>query len=508
MATTGDGASVAVRGGEMYKTTSHRICVIGNGYVGSVVSVCLAHLGHQVVGVEEDEARLQQLRDGIAPFHEPGLEPLLRENMGAARLRFTDDLALAMDASDVVFVCVGTPPGADGQPDMTAMARAARMIAENLKYYHVLVTKSTVPIGTGRWLSSVIEEQLGGYGSGKGLFSVVANPEFLREGTAINDYLHPERVVLGSDDPDAIEIVADVYAPIIDQVVHGDTTVREQVPLVRTNLATGEMSKYASNAFLATKISFANEIARLCDFVGADVNEVTAVMGLDSRIGSRFLGAGLGWGGSCFGKDLKALVSTAVEYGYHPQILEASLAVNDSQRQFVVDELLRELRTLRGARVCVLGLAFKGGTDDLRDSPGLDIATRLAGRSALVTAFDPMVERLPEQSVIRLYPDPYAAASGADAIVVATDWPEFTAIRLGDLRDAMHGNLFFDGRNLFDPRQVRASGFRYLAIGRPRPGLEHSLTVELMPAPTVAPAIHDSRALLAATAPQPGRSTT
>jgi nucleotide sugar dehydrogenase len=472
----------------MYKATSHRISVIGNGYVGSVVSACLAHLGHQVVGVEEDETRLAQLRDGIAPFHEPGLEPLLRASLKTGQLSFTHDLGAAMDASDVVFVCVGTPPGADGQPDMTAMARAARLIAANLRHYHVLVTKSTVPIGTGRWLSSVIEEQLGGYGSGKGLFSVVANPEFLREGTAINDYLHPERVVLGSDDPGAVEIVADVYRPIVDQAVPGEP-VREKVALVRTNLATGEMSKYASNAFLATKISFANEIARLCDFVGADVNEVTAVMGLDSRIGSRFLGAGIGWGGSCFGKDLKALVSTAIEYGYHPQILEASLAVNDSQRQFVVDELLRELRTLRGARVCVLGLAFKGGTDDLRDSPGLDIATRLAGRSAFVTAFDPMVEHVPNQSEIRLYPDAYLAASGADAIVVATDWPEFTAIDLGKLRDAMHGNVFFDGRNLFDPQQVRAAGFRYSAIGRPRAGVDHSLTVELMPAPTAAPAI-------------------
>jgi UDPglucose 6-dehydrogenase len=492
----------------MYKTTSQRICVIGNGYVGSVVSACLAHVGHQVVGVEEDAARLEQLRAGIAPFHEPGLGPLLRSGVQEGRLRFVPELGAAMDESDVVFVCVGTPPGPDGQPDMTAMARAAGMIAGNLRHYHVLVTKSTVPIGTGRWLASAIEEQLGGYGNGKGLFSVVANPEFLREGTAVHDYLHPERVVLGSDDPDALQIVADVYRPILDQVVPGDTTLRGRVPLVQTNLATGEMSKYASNAFLATKISFANEIARLCDFVGADVSEVTAVMGLDSRIGSQFLGAGLGWGGSCFGKDLNALVSTAIEYGYHPRILEASLAVNDSQRQLVVDELLRELRTLRGARVCVLGLAFKGGTDDLRDSPGLDIATRLAGRSAFVTAYDPMVESLPNQSEIRFYPDAYTAAFGADAIVVATDWPDFAAIDLNDLRDAMHGNVFFDGRNLFDPQQVRSAGFRYLAVGRPRAGLENSLTLELMPAPTSAPAIDGDRSRLAAAVPELGQLIT
>ncbi|HXW78068.1 MAG TPA: UDP-glucose/GDP-mannose dehydrogenase family protein, partial [Acidimicrobiales bacterium] len=436
---------------------------------------------------EEDPQRLRQLSAGVAPFHEPRLEPLLRSGMGAGRLRFTHNLAEAMDESDVVFVCVGTPPGPDGQPDMSAMARAARMIAENLHHYHVLVSKSTVPIGTGRWLKSVIEEHLGGYGNGQGLFSVVANPEFLREGTAVEDFLHPERVVLGSDDPGALDVLADVYRPILDQVIPASPSARGPVPLVRTDLSTGEMSKYASNAFLATKISFANEIARLCDFVGADVNQVTAVMGLDSRIGGRFLGAGLGWGGSCFGKDLNALVSTAVEYGYHPRILEASLAVNDAQRQLVVDELLKELRTLRGARICVLGLAFKGGTDDLRDSPGVAVATMLSARGAFVAAYDPMVNHFPEESGIRLCSDPYSAAGGADGIVVATDWPEFVDLDLGRARQAMHGDLFFDGRNLFDPKQVRAAGFRYLGIGRPRPGLERESMVGLLPAPTLGP---------------------
>ncbi|HTX02029.1 MAG TPA: nucleotide sugar dehydrogenase, partial [Acidimicrobiales bacterium] len=303
-------------------------------------------------------------------------------------------------------------------------------------------------------------------------------------GTAVDDYLHPERVVLGSDDAGALDLVAEVYRPILDQRLPGDVERRAEVPLIRTDLATGEMSKYASNAFLATKISFANEIARLCDFVGADVSEVTAVMGLDSRIGGRFLGAGLGWGGSCFGKDLAALVSTATEYGYHPRILEASLAVNEGQRQLVVDELLRELHTLRGARVAVLGLAFKAGTDDLRDSPGLDVAARLTRRGAFVSAFDPMVRALPPPSELKLALDPYAAVLGVEAVVIATDWPELSALDLARLRAQMDGDVFFDGRNAFRADLVRAAGFRYLAVGRPRAGASPSSSVALLPAPS------------------------
>lgn len=463
---------------------ARRICVIGNGYVGSVASACLAHIGHHVVGVEQDRERLERLQAGIAPFAEPGLTALLGSSLAAGRLEFTSDLAYGMDESDVCFVCVGTPPGADGLPDMSAMEAVAAAIASNLRHRHVIVTKSTVPIGTGRWLASTIVEHLGGYGSGDGLFSIVANPEFLREGTAVSDYLHPERVVLGSDDPQALQALAEIYQPILDQVIPGDTTPRAPVPLIRTDLATGEMSKYASNAFLATKISFANEIARLCDFVGADVDEVTAVMGLDSRIGGRFLDAGLGWGGSCFGKDLTALVSTAIEYGYHPRLIEASLAVNDAQRQLVVDELLRELRTLRGARVCVLGLAFKAGTGDLRDSPGLDVAERLVRRGAFVTAYDPIVSQLADGGEVRLAKDPYEAAAGADAVVLTTDAAEFAEIDLVRLRGQMSGDLLFDGRNLFDRKRLRSLGFRYLGIGRPRGGPTEGSPLALLPAPT------------------------
>ncbi len=283
--------------------------------------------------------------------------------------------------SDIVFVCVGTPPGPDGHPEMGAIRSVARSIAENLHHYHVIVTKSTVPIGTGYWMGSLIEDIVGL--EGRGLYGMVSNPEFLREGNAVQDYLHPDRVVLGSDDERALRIAADVYRPILEQKIPGEVGNWEVVPLLQTRLTTAEMIKYASNAFLATKISFANEISRISDFVGADVTEVTAGMGLDVRISERFLDAGLGWGGSCFGKDLSALVSTAGEYGYEPKLLEAAISVNEAQRQLVIDELLRDLRTLRGARICLLGLAFKPDTDDLRDSPALDIACRLVSKGAI-----------------------------------------------------------------------------------------------------------------------------
>jgi UDPglucose 6-dehydrogenase len=441
-----------------------RIAVIGSGYVGSVVAACLAHVGHQVIGVESDAAKLQQLSSGVAPFHEPGLDPLIMAGVSDGSLRFTSDFQDAMANSDVVFVCVGTPPGPDGEADTSAIRGVARSIARNLTHYHVIVTKSTVPIGTGYWLASLIEDIAGP--EGRDRFGVVSNPEFLREGNAVQDFLHTDRVVLGSDDPRALQIATDMYRPILEQQIPGDVGHREVVPLLQTKLTTAEMIKYASNAFLATKISFANEIARLCDFVGADITEVTAGMGLDTRIGGRFLDAGLGWGGSCFGKDLSALVSTAEEYGYRPRILEGSIAVNQSQRKYVVDELLRQLKTLRGTKICILGLAFKPDTDDLRDSPALDVASRLLDKGAFVTAYDPMVHAVPEVADIRLMPNALLAAADADAIVLATEWPQFLTIDLAELRATMRGDIFFDGRNNFDPELVRGAGFRYLGIGR------------------------------------------
>lgn len=446
-----------------------RVAVIGSGYVGTVVAGCLAHIGHEVIGVESDAAKLAALRGGRAPFYEPGLDDLLVAGAAAGTLSFTDDFAAAMDASDVVFVCVGTPSGPDGLPDMTAMVGVARSIAANLRHHHVLVNKSTVPIGSGRWLASVIEDVGRDRGSIEGLLSVVSNPEFLREGNAVTDFLHPDRVVLGSDDPAALDTLAEVYRPILSQTLPGSGASGRSggsVPLVRTDLVTAEMTKYASNAFLATKISFANEIARLCEMVGADITEVTAGMGLDARIGGRFLEAGLGWGGSCFGKDLAALISTASDYGYRTRILEAAVEVNDDQRNLVVEALLHDLKTLRGARIAVLGLAFKPGTDDLRDSPAVAVAARLVKRGCFVTAYDPVVQALPGDPDVRVAGSAIEAAWQADAIVLATDWQEFLGLDLVALRGETRGDLFFDGRNIFDPGVVEAAGFRYRGIGR------------------------------------------
>ncbi len=441
-----------------------RIAVIGSGYVGSVVAACLAHVGNDVIGVESDPGKLRDLSAGTAPFHEPGLNQLLTSGLASGSLRFTDDFGAAMDATDIVFICVGTPPGDDGHPDMSAIRDVARSVALNLRHYHVIVTKSTVPIGTGYWFGSLVEDVIGP--DRRHLFGMVSNPEFLREGNAVQDYLHPDRVVLGSDDDKALRIATEVYRPILEQQIPGDVVHNDVVPLLQTKLTTAEMIKYASNAFLATKISFANEIARISDLVGADATEVTAGMGLDDRIGARFLDAGLGWGGSCFGKDLSALVGASADYGYHPRMLEATVAVNDSQRQLVIDELLRHLKVLGGARICLLGLAFKPDTDDLRDSPALDIAQRLVGKGAIVTAYDPMVSSVREAPDIRIRHSAAAAAIGADAIVLATEWPQFLSLDLAALRATTRGDLFFDGRNIFDPDRVQEAGFRYLGIGR------------------------------------------
>lgn len=458
-----------------------RLAVIGNGYVGSVVAACFALVGHSVIGVEVDNDRLASLQSGIPPCDEPDLGEVMEVGLDSGLLSFTADFGDAMRESDVVFVCVGTPPGPDGRPDMSAMAAVAAGIAANLTHPQVIVTKSTVPIGTGRWLEAVIEDRLyATNGRGK-MFSVVSNPEFLREGNAVADFLHPDRIVLGGDDPEARALVAEVYRPIIEQRIPGDTTRCAPVPLVQTSLTTGEMTKYASNAFLAMKVSFANEMARLCEMVGADITEVTAGVGLDSRIGTRFLEAGLGWGGSCFGKDLSALVSTAVEYGYRPRLLEATMAVNDDQRRLVVDELRRHLRTLPGARVCILGLTFKPGTDDVRDSPGLDIARRLIQRGVFVHAYDPKVKALGEGAEIRIFDDPYLAARGTDALVVATEWPEFVELDLARLRKAMRGRLIFDGRRVFGAERAQRAGFRYLGIGQPSGEYEPPA---LVPTPT------------------------
>jgi nucleotide sugar dehydrogenase len=348
---------------------------------------------------------------------------------------------------------------------MSYVREAATAIGRGLRKPQVLVTKSTVPIGSGQWLLSVVEDAYQGASPLGDLLSVVSCPEFLREGSAIADFLTPERVVLGSDCEPALDLVGEVYRPVLEQTFPGGKPGARPV-LVRTGLLTAETVKYASNAFLATKISFINEIAIICELVGADVVEVATAIGLDSRIGSKFLEAGVGWGGSCFGKDLQELISTAADYGHHPRLLQAVAEVNDRQRQVVVEKLRRHLKVMRGRRVCLLGMSFKPGTDDLRCSPALDVAHWLVAAGASVRAHDPMVKSIPGMSELRIFSDVYEAASGTDAVVVMTEWPDYVCIDTRALLGTMRGRLLIDGRNMFDPSTMVARGFVYEGVGR------------------------------------------
>ncbi len=344
---------------------------------------------------------------------------------------------------------------------MSAVAAAAKAIGPHIRDGMALVTKSTVPIGSGAWLGSIIEESH----ERSVDFAVVSNPEFLREGSAIDDFLHPDRVVIGSKSTEAIELVTEAYRPILDQSFEGgrpDATPH----LVTTGLATAEMIKYAANAFLATKISFINEMAQLCEKVGADVTEVAHAIGLDQRIGDKFLNAGVGWGGSCFGKDLDALAAIARDYGLDPEMLDAVRQVNQRQRLHVVDKLQLHLKTLRGRRVALFGLSFKPGTDDLRDAPAIEIARRLVDLGATVLGYDPIVKEVPGFPELRTTSEAFEAAERADAVVIVTEWPEFAELDMERLAEVMRGDLFFDGRNAIDAATVRAAGLRYEGIGR------------------------------------------
>ncbi|HET6793434.1 MAG TPA: UDP-glucose/GDP-mannose dehydrogenase family protein, partial [Acidimicrobiales bacterium] len=458
------------------------VTVIGTGYVGAVVAACLAWLGRDVLAVESDQDRLDSLRRGRVPFFEPGLEEVLRESLASGRLQLTDSVAGAVARAEVIFLCLGTPTGPDGRADMRATGEAAAAIGASLASPRVVVTKSTVPIGAGHWIESVIDDHYGGAQPISALLSVVSCPEFLREGSAVEDFLHPERIVVGSDDPLAIEEVAAVYEPILRQSFPGGRPGR--LPgLVRTGLTTAETAKYASNAFLATKVSFINEIAGICEAVGADVNEVASAMGLDSRIGGAFLRAGVGWGGSCFGKDLTELMATATDCGRDPRLLRAVRDVNHGQRRAVVDRLRERLSTLQGRRIALLGLAFKPWTDDIRDAPAVDVATRLIGCGARVTAHDPVVPGVPFLPDLRLVGDVMEAVGQADAVVLMTEWPEYAAIDWAAVGAAMRGRTVIDGRNVLDPAVVAQAGLDYDGMGRrpeaalPRPPASDGLRV-------------------------------
>lgn len=440
----------------------HKVAVIGTGYVGAVTSTCLAFLGHTVCGLDTDSVRAGQLNNGQVPFHEPGLPELLKTTLSSGRLRFTDNPSEALSNADFVFLCVGTPPGPDGAPDLSQLESAIESLAPHMRADAVIVNKSTVPVGSGNWTRTILEDAL--EGNRELAFHVVSNPEFLREGSAIDDFLYPDRIVLGGSESD-VSRVAELYQPVLDQTFDGG---RHHVrpALIATERASAEMIKYAANAFLATKISFANEIAQMCELFGADVRQVLPGIGADHRVGTAFLNAGVGWGGSCFGKDVAALIATGQEYGYTPSMLQATVEINSAQRATVVRKLQRELHMLKGRRIALLGLTFKPGTDDLRDSPALDVARRLLAAGAVVSAFDPVVKVLPEEfNSVRLTRDAYDAADRADAIVVATEWPEFSLIEADGLRRVMRGDLVVDGRNCLPEANFADSGLRLVGFG-------------------------------------------
>ena len=429
-----------------------QICVIGVGYVGIVTGACFADLGNRVIALDVNEKRIENLNKGIMPIYEPGLEELVKRNVHAGRLTFTTDYAEAVTGTEFAFIAVGTPSGGSGEADLQYVAAAAKSIAENMTAPLVIVNKSTVPVGTGDWVADIVKR------SQKTPidFAVVSCPEFLREGSAIGDFSQPHRTVLGSTDKDAANKVAQLHLPL-------------RAPIVITDLRTAEMIKYASNAFLATKISFINEIANICEALGADVKEVAAGMGYDARIGRHFLDAGLGWGGSCFPKDVLALAYMAEEAGLDPRILNTVMDVNYERRKTAVEHVKAMVGgSLQGKTIGLLGLAFKPNTDDMRDAPAIDIAQELNAAGAVVRGYDPVAMDVARGILpaVEMVSDPYSLATGCDAVMVITEWNEFKQLDLSKLKGLLKSPVIYDGRNIYDPATVRALGYTYRAIGR------------------------------------------
>ncbi len=429
-----------------------KICVIGGGgYVGLATGACFADLGNEVVCVDIDEAKIEGLKRGKLPIYEPGLQEMVERNAKMERLRFTTSYSEGLKGAEFAFIAVDTPSGSEGEADLKYVHMAAETIAKEMSDSLIIVNKSTVPIGTGDWVAEIVEQHVG-----PGLeFAVVSNPEFLREGAAINDFLHPDRIVLGSTDRQAAEKVAQLYLSL-------------RAPMIVTDLRTAEMIKYASNAYLANRISFINEIASICEQLGADIKEVAAGMGYDKRIGHFYLDAGVGWGGSCFPKDVKALAHMAAIHGCHPQLLRAVIEINRDQRRKVVQSLRDTLGTLHGKTVGVLGLAFKPNTDDMREAPALEIIHLLQHEGASIKAFDPVATRRAQEILpdVQYCEDAYDVAEGSDALVIVTDWNEFKHLDMARIRASMAQPILMDGRNIYEPRKMQALGFIYRGIGR------------------------------------------
>ncbi len=453
-----------------------KVAIIGTGYVGLTTGVCLSFLGHEVTCLDTDAGKVERLRAGHAPIFEPHLEDLMADEGVRHRLRFTTSYAEAIPTAEVVFIAVGTPSLPNGSPDLQYLNAAAGELGRFLgSHFTVIVNKSTVPIGSGNWVEALVRDtyvERNGREAGTP-FSVASNPEFLREGSALEDSLYPDRVVIGADNPRALEVLYSLYRPLLDQnFVPPPYLPRPEamnaVPLVSTDLASAELIKYAANAFLSLKISYINEIGRLSRKVGANIRHVARGIGLDDRIGPRFLNAGIGWGGSCFAKDTAALVSTAKDYSLTMPIVQAAREVNLRQRELVVDVVQSTLKILKGKTVGILGLAFKPNTDDLRDAPALDIAKRLIERGARVRATDPIAmegaKRLIGETVA-LLESPVEVARDADAVVLVTEWHHYQEMDWAALRDVMRTPHLIDGRHFLDPERMTALGFQYQTIG-------------------------------------------
>ncbi len=430
------------------------IAVIGTGYVGLVTGTCFAEFGVDVTCVDVDAEKIERLKQGQIPIYEPGLEQLVAKNAQAGRLRFTTDLKSAVEQTLVIFLAVGTPPKQDGSADLSYLEEAARQLAQAMNGYKVIVTKSTVPVGTGEHVRRIIKEH-----QPKLLnFAIVSNPEFLREGAAIDDFMRPDRVVIGSNDEEATAIMRDLYRPLY----------LNETPFVITSVEAAELIKYAANAFLATKISFINEIANLCDSVGADVHDVARAIGMDNRIGRKFLHPGPGFGGSCFPKDTRALAHIARAHGVESLIVNAVIEVNERQRRSMIEKIERLLGDLRDKEIAVLGLAFKPKTDDMRDAPSVDIIRALVERGARVRAYDPVAMSAARQVLpdITYATDEYDAVTGADALIFVTEWNEFRALDMERIRGLLRQPKIADLRNIYEPAAMRALKFEYVGVGR------------------------------------------
>lgn len=431
-----------------------RICMIGTGYVGLVTGTCFAELGNDVTCVDIIKEKIDRLNRGELPIYEPGLDVMVATNVKEGRLTFTTDLKKAVEDALGIFIAVGTPQAEDGSADMRYVEAVTKDIAKYMNEYKVIVNKSTVPVGAGKWIKKLIQEN-----QPRSLhFSVASNPEFLREGSAIEDFMRPNRVVIGTEDPEAAAIMRDLYKPLF----------LIETPIVMTNLASAELTKYAANAFLATKISFINEVATICERVGADVHDVARGMGLDQRIGTKFLHAGPGYGGSCFPKDTRALVSIAKKCDYDFKIVDAAVKVNDEQRQRMLEKIRQTLGNMKGKTIGVLGLAFKPNTDDMREAPSIDIIAGMQKDGAHIKAYDPIAMHEAQKFLqdVEYVDDTYSTITGADALVLVTEWNQFRSLDLDKVKRLLKTPIVIDLRNIYEPLKMREHGFTYVSVGR------------------------------------------